>query len=224
MGGVMSASAEGVDIHSLLRQGTARNKTGRRTAVKIIEAACDILRTDGYERFSMQGIARRLGIRLSNVQYYFATRNDLIKAVMNYTGQMYMNRYREILDQAPDNAEDRFRAIVDFNFKDIGDNNTRHFFIQLWPLISSADNYSGELLRQFYSVQLEYLAERIEELAPGIDPSEARIRAETIAAMVEGFMVTAPASVDTTAHRNQLRQKVIDVAFAIARGGDGQMP
>lgn len=200
-----------------ISSGKKLNRSGRETAIRIVEAAYEILRTGGYEEFSMQGIARRLGIRLSNVQYYFKSRQDLIKAVMSYVQQLYIHRYHQVLTQAEDSPEGRFRAVLEFNFEDIGDDDTRHFFIQLWPLLSTADNYSGELMQQLYETQLEYLSDRIREMVPAVSADEARIRAEIIAAMFEGFMVTAPASVDTAKHRRKLREDVIRTAFVIAQ-------
>ncbi|MEX2524356.1 MAG: TetR/AcrR family transcriptional regulator [Gammaproteobacteria bacterium] len=207
------------DFEGLIQTGKRLSRAGRATVLRILEAAFEILRTEGYEHFSMQAIGRRLDMRLSNVQYYFKSRGDLIRALMCYVQQSYIRRYRELLHQAGDSPEGRFRALLEFNFEDIGDDDTRHFFIQLWPLLSSTDDYTGELMQQLYETQLQYLSERIHEMVPDISLDEARIRAEIIAAMFEGFMVTAPASVDTEKHRRTLKEAVIRTAFSIARGG-----
>jgi len=169
----------------------------------------------------MQGIAKRLGRRLSNVQYYFRTREDLIRAVIRRIEVTYTLRYTEVLSGAEDSPEGRFRALLEFNFEDIGDIDTRHFFIQLWPLLSTADNYTGELMQRLYMTQMKHLSRRIEELVPGINAEEARVRAEIIAALIEGLMVTAPANVDTPEHRQRLRDSVVSAAFTIARGSIG---
>lgn len=198
--------------------GKALSPTGRRTAARIVETACEILRTEGYERFSMQGIAKRMGRRLSNVQYYFKTREDLIRAVIQHIEQGYLRRYAAVLEAAPDTAEGRFRAALEFNFEDVGDPDTRHLFIQLWPLLSTADNYSGELMQRLYLTQFQALGERIRELAPEANADEVRIRAELIAALIEGLLVTAPANVDTPTHRRRLGESVLQTAYAIATG------
>ena len=124
-----------VDFDVTLPPGKRLTPTGRKTAERIVETAWEILRTEGYERFSMQGIAKRLGRRLSNVQYYFRTREDLIRAIIRRIEELYTRRYTDVLTRAEDSPEGRFRAVVVFNFEDIGDNDTRHFFIQLWPLL-----------------------------------------------------------------------------------------
>jgi len=211
---------EEIAPYNPIPRGRTLSRTGKETAARIMETAIDILRTEGYERFSLQGIAKRLGRRLSNIQYYFRTRENLIRAVIQKVEQTYDRHYEEVLNQAEDSAEGRFRAAIEFNFNDSGNMDTRHFFIQLWPLLSTADNYSGELMRCLYISQLQQLAERIIELTPGICEDEALIRAEMIAAMFEGLMVTAPASVDIPAHSQRLREAIIKTAFAIARSQD----
>ena len=204
--------------YSPIPRGRTLSRTGKETASRILETAFEILRTEGYERFSLQGIAKRLGRRLSNVQYYFRTREDLIRAVIQRVEQIYDRRYEEMLKQAENSPEGRFRAAIEFNFDDSGNIDTRHFFIQLWPLLSTADNYSGELMRRLYISQLQQLAERIKELDPGIYENEALIRAEMIAAMFEGLMVTAPASTDIPNHNERLGKSIVQTALAIARG------
>lgn len=209
---------EEVAPYNPIPRGRTLSRTGKETAARILDTAFDILRMEGYERFSLQGIAKRLGRRLSNVQYYFRTREDLIRAVIQKVEQTYDRRYEEVLKQAGNSPEERFRAVIEFNFNDSGNIDTRHFFIQLWPLLSTADNYSGELMRRLYISQLQQLAERIKELDPGIYENEALIRAEMIAAMFEGLMVTAPASTDIPNHNERLGESIVQTAIAIARG------
>ena len=47
----------------------------------IIDASIAILREEGYAGFTQPRVASRLGIRQSNLTYYFPTRLDLLKAV-----------------------------------------------------------------------------------------------------------------------------------------------
>ncbi|MEM1413386.1 MAG: TetR/AcrR family transcriptional regulator [Myxococcota bacterium] len=52
-------------------------------ARRIVDAARAILRDEGARGLSMRGVAVRLGISLSNVQYYFRARDDLLRAVVD---------------------------------------------------------------------------------------------------------------------------------------------
>ncbi len=214
------SKAEGTASAGLgqIREGTALRASGRRTAARIVEAAYDMLKTGDSANFSLRNVAEAAGIRLGNLQYYFQRREDLIRAVLDHVGEVYNRRYDDLLAAAPDSAEGRFEAVIRWNFEDVGATETRHFFIQFWGLLSEADDYTGELLAQLYAPQLRRLQERILELVPALDPDNAQLRAEIIAAMIEGFTVQAPASSQLATRLGPLCDLTVETAFRIARG------
>jgi AcrR family transcriptional regulator len=48
----------------------------------ILAAARRVLVDDGYDRFVLREIAARVGVTLGHLQYYWATRDDLLEAVI----------------------------------------------------------------------------------------------------------------------------------------------
>jgi AcrR family transcriptional regulator len=188
-------------------------RTGKKTYLKIVQCAYEILSTESYEQLSMQGIAKRLGIRLSNVQYYFSTRADLITALLEHNNQLYFEQWQKVFKSLDDNPEQHFLAFVKFNLMDTKRETTRHFFIQLWPLLSTADDYSGRLLKEMYEPQMLKMTELISGLSTELSGSEARIRAELIASMLEGFMVTTPAA--TGSQRKDRLRDELTIATAL---------
>jgi len=54
---------------------------------RILEAAIDFAQTSGIEAMSQAKVALRAGVRQSHLTYYFPTRVDLIKAVLNEVRQ-----------------------------------------------------------------------------------------------------------------------------------------
>ena len=201
-----------------VRAGTARRPGGRRTAARILRAAHELLMTGDHAAFSMRSVAERAGMRLGNLQYYYPRREDLVRALLEYVGEVYNQRYEALLAAAPNDPVARFEAVIRWNFADVGSCETRHFFIQLWALLSETDNYSGELLAQLYQPQLARLQRLVLELSPGLDPAEAQLRAEIIAAMIEGFTVQAPASSQLAQRLEPLRELTVKTALQVARG------
>lgn len=59
---------------------TARKGELRRA--EILAVARQLLVEDGYDRFVLREIANRVDVRLGNLQYYYATRDDLLEAVV----------------------------------------------------------------------------------------------------------------------------------------------
>ena len=54
---------------------------GNDTAARIVLAARELLMNEGYAQFSMRNVAARAGLHLANVQYYYKTREDLVRAL-----------------------------------------------------------------------------------------------------------------------------------------------
>src|ERR1700743_2933258 len=172
---------------------TKRTVKGRRagndTAARIVLAARELLMTEGYAQFSMRNVAARAGLHLANVQYYYKTREDLVKALLDDTGERYRSSYEELRAKAPTDREARFKAIVEFNLKDIATTETRRYFIQLWALLTEIDGRAGNLMHDLYAIDIQQWSDCIADLVPNTDKGEIRRRASVLAAMIEGMVV-----------------------------------
>jgi AcrR family transcriptional regulator len=200
------------------RKGTAKRSDGRDTAAKIITTAYDLLISGGYADFSMRNIADKAGIRLANLQYYYPKKDDLIQALLTYVGELYDERYAQCLLKAGDSPQERFNAVLEFNLEDINNLDTRHFFIQFWPLLGIADNYSGKLLAKLYAPQLNQFGELITDLHPDVSAEDVALRAELIAALMDGLMVVAMTPEGNREKLEKLKQLAILASNQIAAG------
>ncbi len=95
------------------------------TRERILTAAVELLHTEGFGALTQQAVAAKASVRQSHVTYYFATRNELLRATAQYgcermlapiegaaaTGQLTRESLRDVL--LPD-ASDRgfFRLMV----------------------------------------------------------------------------------------------------------------
>ena len=121
------------------------------------------------------------------------------------------------MSQAEDNPEARFVAIIEFHIRDVNTPGTKNFFIQLWPLLGVADNYTGSLLVELYEPQLAHLGERILEINPSLDKADVAMRAELIASMIEGLTVTTRWAQRKDDYFEALTRMVTQTALGIAR-------
>lgn len=195
-----------------------RRITGQETAARIVAAAYELLRSERFSAFSMRGIAKRAEVRLASVQYHFPTMEDLIRALIALNTRRYTDAYRTAVENRGDSARERLEAVIAFNLEDIQKSDTRRFFIRLWPLLESLDDFSGSLLTELYSAQFALLSERIRDAHPEIVPAEAKRRAELVAALIEGMFITLPPTKETRPQRNILRKRAIRLCMAIADG------
>jgi AcrR family transcriptional regulator len=201
---------------------TKRAATGRRagndTAARIVLAARELLMTEGYAQFSMRNVAARAGLHLANVQYYYKTREDLVRALLDDTGERYRSSYEQLRAKAPTDREARFKAVVEFNLKDIATSETRRYFIQLWALLTEIDGRAGHLMNDLYAIDIQQLSDCIAELVPDTDAAEVRRRASILAAMIEGMVVVRGAHSRNPAELKKLMARAQGMAMQIALG------
>jgi AcrR family transcriptional regulator len=201
---------------------TKRAASGRRagndTAARIVLAARELLMTEGYAQFSMRNVAARAGLHLANVQYYYKTREDLVKALLDDTGERYRSSYEELRAKAPTDREARFKAVVEFNLKDIATSETRRYFIQLWALLTEIDGRVGHLMNDLYAIDIQQLSDCIADLVPDTDAAEVRRRASILAAMIEGMVVVRGAHSRNPAELKKLMARAQGMAMQIALG------
>jgi AcrR family transcriptional regulator len=201
---------------------TKRAATGRRagndTAARIVLTARELLMTEGYAQFSMRNVAARAGLHLANVQYYYKTREDLVKALLDDTGERYRSSYEELRATAPTDREARFKAVVEFNLKDIATSETRRYFIQLWALLTEIDGRAGHLMNDLYAIDIQQLSDCIADLVPDTDAAEVRRRASILAAMIEGLVVVRGAHSRNPVELKKLMARAQGMAMQIALG------
>lgn len=201
-----------------VREGTARSRSGRATARRILDAARELLRTQGHARFSMRNVAEQAGLHLANVQYYYPRREDLIRAMLLDIGERYAAVYAAALADAPAEPEEQFRIVLEFNLQDIRERSTRQYFIQLWALLESHGGASGRLLRDLYVTDIQQLGERIAAMHPELPEAEIKQRATLLAAMIEGLMVVGASPDGSEEEWQQLMERAKLLGFAIANG------
>ena len=162
---------------------------GKKRISEIMEACKTVLIDKGYTQFSLRNIAREAGMHLSNLQYYFHTREELIKALIDYNSQSYSQKYTEAFATLPSTPHPRFLAVIDYLIEDIKDPLTRRFFIQFWALLDASGAHTERLLNDMYAPHVQSLNNHIAELNPSLSPGVRQQRAAMIASMIEGMML-----------------------------------
>ena len=171
------------------RVGTAIRAKGQARVATILAAAKTLLIEEGYEQFSLRNIASRAGIHLSNLQYYFPGKDELIHALMEKVADDYKKSYEELFTDVSDDPLQRFQMVVDFLISDIKDAKTRRFFIQFWALLESSDVHTGVLLDELYNYNIQDLVAMIRLINPDISEGQLQQKATMISALIEGMML-----------------------------------
>ncbi len=79
---------------------------------EIIEAACRLFLTRGYESTTMADIMAFLGIAKGTIYHYFSSKEDLLEAVILNVAEAEVQRLQEVLENAQGNALERLEYLI----------------------------------------------------------------------------------------------------------------
>ncbi|MFK8024724.1 MAG: TetR/AcrR family transcriptional regulator [Ilumatobacter sp.] len=160
----------------------ALTKKGETTRERIVAAARSMLLDRGYDGLVLRELAESLDIKLGNLQYYFATREDLALHVLSLEGArdaLLIEDSRETCD-----PHDALRLVVrDMVVRYRGESG------RLLLMISALAQHH-EAFRTLYSDSYAGFYPPFEALIgavnPELSPGETAMRARLINALVEG--------------------------------------
>lgn len=168
------------------RAGTAVHAKGHERVERILDAAMDVLVEDGYAGLSLRGVAQRAGLSLGNLQYYFPTKQDVVRALLARYLETALRHVRERMDGGGQQPAKRLRHALDALLED--QESPRHFqlFAELWAL-AARDAMVAEALGVFYAGYREGVVELLRELSPDLTPARRERRAALLVAFFEGL-------------------------------------
>jgi len=167
----------------------AKTRKGAERKKQILDVCIDILVNKDASQLTMRNIASELDLHLSNVQYYFPTRDDIIKALVEYIAQFYTQEVDDLLESAPSEPLPRFFIMIDYLLEDIRNPRTRRLFLQLWGLLGTLETDGDKILNRMYLVDIANISRVVAELNPLLTKGVLQQRATLIAAIMEGMML-----------------------------------
>ena len=94
------------------RAAAGGQASGQGKRQRLVDAACQVFYANGVERTTLADVAAAAGIPLGNVYYYFKTKNDLVRAVV----EARLGEARTLLawvEAAHDSPRDRLKALFE---------------------------------------------------------------------------------------------------------------
>ena len=173
---------------ALNRYGTATHEKGMARLISILDAARELFMEAGYGGFTMRKVAGRAGITIGNLNYYYRTKEDLLRDLLEYVINDYLeefDRRRQIAGHSP---EKQLLAVLKFWIDDLNTAETTSFFPELWAL-GNHDPYIAVLLDDLYAKARLPLNELIPQINPTLTRKEAERMALFMCAAMEGLTV-----------------------------------
>ncbi len=199
-----------------LRAGTATIRKGKTRSREILEVARQSLVDKGYKELTLRNVAHNVGISIGNLQYYYRTKEDLEREMLQYASDREIKECYELLEKSSGDAERRFTALIDFLLMRIKKPDTRGLHLQGWAL-ATHDNYAEYCMEQLYKDRCAIIEREIKRLNPSIDRTECSSRATVIHALIVGSVYSLQAKGSRLIQRRGLEKIIKKRALSLAR-------
>jgi AcrR family transcriptional regulator len=202
----MSDNVSGANDYGTNAHGAAHDR-GRDTRSRLRELALELFAEQGYEKTSLREIAERLGVTKAALYYYFKSKEDIVRSLV----EDYMAEIDELIAWGKDQPRSaETRATIVRRYLEIIANGTAVFRLlhQNQAAVSSlaAAKERGELFRERMDALVELLTE------PGA-PVHDQVRA---ASCLVSISFCAMHYQDRVADPAELRKAVLDTALRLA--------
>ena len=198
-----------------LSSGTAILTKGKQRTEDILRKAQEVLIEEGYSNFTMRNIAARAGIRMGNLQYYYQTKNDLLREMFQYAIEAHSGRFIRLDTLSGTEPQKLFLKVIDYLLTDLKKPHVRGLFLQMWAL-SMHDNFAEHCLEEIYEQYRQLLSGIITRLNPGLPMPECDARAAAIQALIEGSQMSLTLKNGRLVQRRGLNKLIKERACMIA--------
>ena len=167
--------------------GYARGQEGLE---QILYAALNILVEQGSKALTLRRIASECGMKAGNLAYYFPSKEELLRELLNAIISSYEDAFDVIVHDPAEPPEKRLEKLVVLSLDDITTKKTTRVFPELWAL-SNHDPFVQERVTELYQRARVAILELVEEMNPALPASEREIAALFISASMEGMTMFA---------------------------------
>jgi len=167
--------------------GYARGQEGFE---QILHAALEILVEEGSKALTLRRIAAACGMKAGNLAYYFPSKDELLRELLNAIISSYEQAFDVIVHDPAADAEQRLKRLVTLVLEDIRSKKTTRVFPELWAM-SNHDPFVQERVHELYERARVAINELIAEINPRLPVEERELVALFISGSMEGMTMFA---------------------------------
>ncbi len=180
---------------------------------EILAAARKVLVEEGNAALTARRIARELQVGLSHVQYYYPSRDLIVKAILEQHLELTQSR---IVGDGQVGSE---RTALNIVLKDQKSKESCRIFWELWAL-SGREGDVGQLMHEFHQTYVSAIAPFVEAMNPALKPDQVRVRAVMISALLEGLSLFRGYGRKAMVPATKLDPAIFAAVYAIATSGE----
>lgn len=149
-----------------------------------------LLKESGEQGLSMRKIADKAEMRLSNLQYYFKTRELLLSALLGEFLEEYSRSMQAIQFEAGQGPEQRLQKVLEFILTDLEKGECAVIFKEIWAIAERNCTVRASL-DSYYQDLLQMLVNILKNIAPlHVQPQKLQQAACLLLPFIEGYCLT----------------------------------
>ncbi|MBL4571662.1 MAG: TetR/AcrR family transcriptional regulator [Gammaproteobacteria bacterium] len=157
----------------------------------ILNCAMTILKESGDQGLTMRKIAEAADMRLSNVQYYFKTKELLLGALLEGFLLDYLDSVQLLSFSDRHDQENKLRLLVSHILSDIESSDCAVVFKEIWA-IAERNNAVKKAVDDYYKKLHAILFEALKKLAPeNCQEQQVDNAVAILLPFIEGYCITS---------------------------------
>jgi AcrR family transcriptional regulator len=154
----------------------------------ILEEAKNTLVDEGFSGLSFRNVAKRAGITVGNVTYYFPTKDDLLVELAGYIFDRWEARFRRNLSSDLTDKMDIFLYSIRYMIEENKRAKSNRLLLEMWAMANHSTAVM-KMLDAFYCKMRAWIEDMLADIAPAQSLRKRRLRAALITSQIEGLMV-----------------------------------
>lgn len=148
-----------------------RSAKGGQTTATILKAARNVFIREGHAGLSLRKVAEEADVAVGNINYYFATKRELLEAMLREELADYVEEHIQQFEADRDSPMEILLNVVSYYVSNA--RVSHRFFYQMWGYAGS-DDKARELIRDLYHPIGRFIYYMVKATKP--DLSDRRVR------------------------------------------------
>jgi AcrR family transcriptional regulator len=154
----------------------------------ILEEAKNALVEEGFSGLSFRTIAKRAGVTVGNVTYYFPTKDHLMVELAGYIFDRWDIRFHRDLPTELTAKMDIFLYSIRYMIQENKRVKSNALLLEMWAMANHSTSVM-KMLDTFYSKMRSWIEDMLVDINPTLSVRKRRLRAALITSQIEGLMV-----------------------------------
>ena len=168
-----------------LRDHTGVYAPGKARIRQILETALDLLIGEGYAAVTLRELARRCQIRVGAVNYYYESRDGLMRDLLEGAVAPYNDVFASIANDRTLSAEERLERLIRINLEDMQTEKTTKLFPEVWAT-ANRDPFVAGVMDDMYTQQRAHFGSLIAEINPALGDRQRELLTLYVSFSMEG--------------------------------------